>query len=369
MAYTDIDDPTAYFQTKPYAGDGTTNNAQTFDGNTDMQPDMVWFKRRSGGANHFLYDSVRGANRSLVPNDTDAEATSGEQTTYLTSFDSNGFTLGDDVDNVNASGSTYVLWGWLAGTSVSGSTTGSGTPQSYTASVSTTAGFSITAFTGNGTANHTIPHNLGVAPDWFIIKKRIGTGDSTPRDWNVYHSSLGNTKRIALNSTGAVSTSSEYWNDTSPTSSVVNLGTNDQINGNNNTYIMYAFAEKKGFSKFGSYVGNGSTDGTFVYTGFKPAWVMCKRTDSTGVWFICDIKRVGFNGRPNNTATVGNPELSANDSRSEAAGNTNIMDIYSNGFKLISSGVEINGSGASFIYMAFANNPFVTSTGIPGLAR
>jgi len=359
MAYTTIDNPELYFQTKLYAGNGSSQSI-TFDGSENMQPDWVWVKSRSNTTNHSVYDIIRGVQQELRPNSTDAEAT---RSTGLTSFDSDGFSAGNNI-NINNSGYTYASWNWKAGTSASGNTTGSGTAQSYTASASTTAGFSITAFTGNGTANHTLPHNLGVAPDWFIIKKRIGTGDSTVRDWNVYHKSLGNTKRIALNSNGAVSTSSEYWNDTSPTSSVINLGTNDQINGNNNTYICYAFAEKKGYSKFGSYTGNGNADGTFVYTGFKPAWIMFKESDGSASgdnWFMFDNKRSTFNQTQK--------FLKANTNDAETDNSAGAIDILSNGWKLRTNDTSLNQNNSTYIYMAFAESPLVNSNGVPNNAR
>ena len=352
MAYTDIDKPSDYFDTKLYTGNGGT---QSITG-LDFQPNWCWFKDRSGTNNHALYDSVRGATKMVSSNATNAESTNDG----LTSFNSNGFTLGN-VNKTNSGSTNYASWNWKAGTSVSGTTTGSGTGQSYSGSVNTDAGFSITAFTGNGTANHTLPHSLSSIPSMFIIKKRIGTGDATARDWNVYHQSLGNTKRIALNSTGAVSTSNEYWNNISPTSSVINLGTNDQINGNNNTYICYAFAEKKGYSKFGSYTGNGNADGTFVYTGFKPAFVMVKRTDSTNYWFMFDNKRSSSGSNPTDK------ELYANDAAAEDTSAR--FDFLSNGFKNRISSAGSNASGGTYIYMAFASNPFVTSTGVPATAR
>ncbi len=359
MAYTTIDKPTDYFNIKLYTGNAT--NPTTISG-IGFQPDWVWTKLRAGGTEgHRLCDSVRGATKDLLSNTTSAESTN---TIGLKSFNSDGYVIGNS-NGYNLNSGTFVSWNWLAGTSASGNTTGSGTAQSYTESYSTTAGFSIIAFTGNGTANHTLPHNLGVAPDWFIIKKRVGTGDATVRDWNVYHSSLGNTKRIALNSTGAVSTSSEYWNDTSPTSSVINLGTNDQINGNNNTYICYAFAEKKGYSKFGSYTGNGNTDGTFIYLGFKPAWFVVKPSSgTTGGWTMYDNAR-----EPVNDGSFG--VLTANSSNQELTELSSAIDFTSNGVKIRggSGSSDNNASGATYIYMAFAESPFVSSGGIPTTAR
>ncbi len=355
MAYTTIDNPELFFQTKLYAGNSSTQSI-TLDGDENMQPDWVWIKDRTNANSHRLSDSVRGATKYLISSATSAEAT---ESAGLTSFDSDGFSLGSNSD-FNHSSANLVAWNWKAGTSASGNTTGSGTAQSYTASASTTAGFSITAFTGNGTANHTLPHNLGVAPDWFIIKKRVGTGDATVRDWNVYHKSLGNTKVIFLNTTAATSTSNEYWNDTSPTSSVINLGTNDQINGNNNTYICYAFAEKKGFSKFGSYTGNGNADGSYIHLGFRPAWLMVKRTDGADYWYMFDDKR--------DVDNVIEGKLEANTADAEYT-SVDWLDFTASGFKWRYTGGGVNASGGSFIYMAFAESPFVNSNGVPNNAR
>ena len=358
MAYTDIDNPELYFQTKIFTGNENTL-AVTFDGSENMQPDWVWIKNRADNYNHSLFDSVRGATKRIASNATLAEATVAAS---LTAFNSNGFTLGNDTTS-NAPNNSHVSWNWKAGTSVSGDTTGSGTLKTYTGSVNTDAGFSITSFTGNGTIGHTIPHSLNAIPSMFIIKKYGGSGDSTARDWDVYHQSLGNTKVIFLNTTAANSTSSEYWNDTTPTSSVITLGANDQINGNNNTYICYAFAEKQGYSKFGSYVGNGNADGTFVYTGFKPAFVMVKNTGVSEQWSMHDLKR--------NDAVIPNyARLTADDNQAEATNTTFAkVEILSNGFKLGNSADVINDSGVEFIYMAFAEQPFVTSTGVPATAR
>jgi len=353
MAYTTIDDPTIYFNTVIYTGNAT---ARTITG-VGFQPDWVWGKIRSESQDHVLVDSVRGATKQLYSSDSASEQTESQG---LTGFASDGFTLGTHA-YFNKNTATYVAWNWKAGTSASGNTTGSGTAQSYTASVSTTAGFSITVFTGNGNANHTLPHNLGVAPDWFIIKKKVGTGDSTVRDWNVFHKSLGNTKRIALNSTGTPSTSNEYWNDTSPTSSVINLGTNDQINGDNNTYVCYAFAEKKGYSKFGSYTGNGNADGTFVYTGFRPAFLIIKKSSATEDWGLIDNKR-----DPNNDGS--SSQLFPNGNNVEDTSNDR-ADFLSNGFKLRTSSGQWNTSSGTYIYMAFAESPFVNSNGVPNNAR
>ena len=350
MAYTDIDKPSDYFVTKLYTGNAGTLNVT----GVGFSPSLVWIKGRGYADSQVLTDTVRGTTKCLSSDSTTAEFT---QTNGLTAFGGDGFTVGN-WSAINRA-STTVAWNWKAGTSVSGDTTGSGTLKTYTGSVNTDAGFSITSFTGNGTIGHTIPHSLNAIPSMFIIKKYGGSGDSTPRDWDVYHQSLGNTKVIFLNTTAAHSTSSEYWNDTTPTSSVITLGANDQINGNNNTYICYAFVEKKGYSKFGSYTGNGNANGTFVYLGFKPAFVMVKSTGGESNWQMSDNKR--------NTFNEVNKHLRANSSGAEF---TNYpIDFLSNGFKLRATDTDTNGNGTTFIYMAFAENPFVTSTGVPATAR
>jgi len=355
MAYTDIDDPTLYFSSTIWTGNATDDRAIVIDG-TGMQPDFVWIKSRNDTDNHRLVDSVRGATKHMESDGSGAEQTSSNVKT----FTSTGVTLSTN-GAVNANSELYASWNWKAGTSVSGTTTGSGTGQSYSGSVNTDAGFSITAFTGNGTANHTLPHSLSSIPSMFIIKKRIGTGDATARDWNVYHQSLGNTKKIDLNSGNAASTSNEYWNNISPTSSVINLGTNDQINGDNNTYICYAFAEKQGYSKFKSYIGNNNVNGPLVYTGFKPAWVMLKSSGENG-WSIYDNKRSPFN-------LCQNTLLANTTGVEQTSGGNGAIDILSNGFKIKNTDAGINSDGVEYIYMAFAKNPFVTSTGVPATAR
>ena len=356
--YTTVNDASAFFQCHLYSGTGSSNSV-TLGGNSDLQPDLVWIKSRNqSGYNPNWTDSIRGVTKIIWPNRTNAQNTYADS---LTAFNSDGFTIGADSANgeQNLNGESYVSWNFKAGTSASGNTTGSGTAKSYTASVSTTAGFSITSFTGNGTANHTLPHNLGTVPDFFVIKKYGGSGDSTQRDWNAFHTSLGNTKRIEFNDEAAPSTSNEYWNDTSPTSSVINLGTNDQINGNNNTYICYAFSERRGYSKFGSFVGNGQTDGVFVFCGFQPALVIIRKTSGTGDWEVLDNKRLGYNPRVETLAT----------NNSSAEGNYNRIDILSNGFKVRSSSGNVNTSNGDYIFLAFAQNPLVTSTGVAGTAR
>jgi hypothetical protein len=344
MAYTTIDKPDDYFNTLTYTGNNSLANSITGVG---FQPDFVWIKRRSGDTNdNVLFDAVRGATKRLISNATSAETTN---TDTLSAFNTDGFTVNIN-DTVNAS-SPYVAWNWLGANSTASNTAGSITS---TVSANTTSGFSIVSYTGTGTAGATIGHGLGVAPSLIITKARANAG----RFWGVYSESLGNTGVMALNSTQAFDISTTYWNDTTPSSSFFTVGTNGDTNSASGM-IAYCFAEKQGYSKFGSYTGNGSTDGTFVYTGFKPAFVMAKRTDSTSGWGMYDNKRGPFN--------VMDVRLLANTDGADDTSSDNNLDFLSNGFKWrTASGWN---ASASYIYMAFAENPFVTSTSIPTTAR
>jgi hypothetical protein len=344
MAYTDIDKSDDYFNTVLYTGTGAT---QSITG-VGFQPDFTWIKRRSTLQDHNLYDAIRGATKALESNSTSVEQTKAND---LTAFASDGFTLGSGI-KTNANGETHASWNWLAdNTSGSSNTDGSITS---TVSANTTAGFSIVSYTGNGSDNATIGHGLGVKPDCLIVKNRDDGADG----WGYWNKGMGaETQQMALNMTNAVFTDDVFKSSSSIT---VTLGIDTWSNVNTEKYIMYAFAEKKGYSKFGSYTGNGSTNGTFVYTGFKPAWIMVKRTDSTNDWMMFDNKRDTFN--------TAQKYLRANLSNAEA-GTTDYVDFLSNGVKFRRNGNDVNGSGASYIYMAFAENPFVTSTGIPACAR
>ena len=350
MAYTTIDDPTLYFSTTLWSGNGTDDRDIVVDG-TGMQPDWVWIKERSNAGYHFTFDSVRGATKNLHTNVTQAEST---QANALQAFNSNGFEIGTDGD-INNSGDTYVSWNWLAGGSASSNTDGDITSS---VSANTTAGFSIVSYTGNGTAGATVGHGLGSALDMYIIKRRSAT-----EHWQVYHSgntSAPETDYLQLSTTEATVDATTRWNDTAPTSSVFSVGNHASVNGSSDTYIAYCFAEKKGYSKFGSYTGNGNADGPFIYTGFRPAWIMTKISSGADDWQVCDNKR-----DPDNAVFS---QLMPNSSDAQNDGDAKV-DFLSNGFKIRKSGGSWNGSGSTFIYMAFAEAPFVTSTGIPTTAR
>ncbi len=350
MAYTTIDDPSAYFQTALYSGNAGTQSI-TNDGNSDLQPDWVWIKQRSGTQNHNLQDSVRGSTK-IIKSNTDADETT--DANGVTSFNTDGFSIGTRAD-INQSG-TYVAWQWKAGTSFTNdaSATGIGATDSA-GSVNDTAGFSICTYTGVGGTSTTIKHGLSTAPTVMLIKNR-----SSAKDWAVYHQGIGNTHRLYLNNTDASTSAIGTFRNTSPTSSIFTVGDHASVNTSGNNYVAYIFAEKQGYSKFGSYTGNGNADGTFVYTGFLPSFVMVKQTNASGEdWFICDTKREGYNAENNRLM----PNLSSAESTDSP------IDILSNSFKARQSGAAVNGSGASYIYMAFAENPFVTSSGVPACAR
>jgi len=343
MAYTTIDNPADYFNTKLYTGNGST---QSITG-VGFQPDWVWSKSRTEARGHNLMDAVRGTSSWLGTNSTSAEQ---NVTNGVTSFDSNGFSLGNGAD-FNNNSQNYVSWSWLGANGTASNTDGSITS---TVSANTTAGFSICAFNGN---SGTVGHGLGAKPDFLVVKSR-DTGGSN--NWVVTHSALGTNmadKYLILNGTDAVGTSSNVWGG-EPTSTTFTVTSSVAANDNN---IAYLFTEKKGYSKFGSYTGNGNADGTFVYTGFKPAFVIHKRTDASNNWHMVDNKRDTFNPVDVNFYTNANNAESAE---------TDGMDFLSNGFKARESSTWINASGGTYIYMAFAENPFVTSgTKAAGTAR
>ena len=352
MSYTNgLDDPSAYFQTTLYSGTGGSHSI-TNTGNSDLQPDWVWVKSRSFAADHELFDSVRGAGKALISNGNYAES-SGRG---VNSFDSDGFSIVNAQAATNTSGQTYTAWQWKAGTSFTNdaSATGIGSIDSA-GSVNTDAGFSICSFTGTG-GNGTVKHGLSTVPKMIIFKNR-----PQAEGWIVYHQAISNTHFLTLNTTGVAVDNATMFNDTSPTSSVFSVGSNHGTNGPSHAMIAYCFADVKGYSKFGSYTGNGNADGTFVYTGFKPAFVIAKESSEARDWQLWDNKRLGYN------ASGGNKNLIPN--KTDAEDTYADIDILSNGFKLRNLSAAANKVSQTYIYMAFAENPFVTSTGVPATAR
>ena len=361
MAYTAINDSELYFQVKLHTGTGGSGSL-TFDGSEDMQPDMVWSKSRSAALNHTLFDSVRGAgsNKELTPNGAGAEGGAASATWgYLSAFDSDGFTWlagSTNAENFNTSSATYANWCWKA--NGAGSSNGDGA-QTTTVSVDTTAGFSIVSYTGTGTTTN-FGHGLGVKPNVILIKSLASN------DWVMNGDFLGSTTwehKIILNSTAAKATANNF-NDQAPTSSVWYLNSgHGTTNASAQAFIAYCFAEKAGYSKFGNYIGNGNTDGPFCFTGFRPAFFMVKNIDSGSEWEIYDNKRIGYNSA--------NYHLNPSDPTAEATLSDRI-DFLSNGFKIraYNSGPLNNtGGGDDYMYMAFAEAPFVNSNGVPCNAR
>jgi hypothetical protein len=338
--------PKDYFNTKLYTGDGEpAGNAITGVG---FQPDWVWIKERSSSNSHLLFDAVRGVTKSISSNSTAAEATNSE---YLTTFGTDGFTVGPSND-INEPSSTYASWNWKAGGAGSSNTEGNITA---TVSANTTSGFSIIKFTSAGSVSQTYGHGLNGTPKLWIIKDI----SQSSNNWQVYYNG---TDRLKLDTTEATSTTAAYLMSANATT-ITTPSNSDSAwgNGNGVNYITYAFQEIQGFSKFGQYEGNGNTDGSFVYTGFKPAFVMMKGIDSGGSdnWNLCDNKRVGYN--------AANWRLYPNANAGENT--TSLVDLLSNGFKLRVSSTDVNADAKTYIYMAFAEAPLVGSNNVPANAR
>ena len=340
MAYISFQ-PSDFFNTKLYTGTGASN-AVTGVG---FQPDFTWIKNRDVTDFHVLTDVARGVTKYIKSDDTTAETTNAES---LKSFDSDGFTVGN-MNEVNTNTEDYASWNWKAGTT-SGLTGGTITPSSY--SINTTSGFGMYKYVGNTTSGATIAHGLGVIPKFIMVKSTDQTSN-----WQLQHVSTGPTKYLELNSNIAAGTSTSRWNDTAPTSTVFSLGNTNTVNDASYTYIAYVWADVKGYSKFGSYTGNAAVDGQFIYTGFRPAFVMIKRYNTTGNWTLWDSKRAGYN--------TNNAEFQPN--LTSAEGTSDRFDLLSNGFKMRDSSPTIN--DGSYIYMAFAEFPIVSSNDIPVTAR
>jgi len=352
MAYTTIDDPSAYFQTALYTGTGSSLSI-TNDGNSDLQPDLVWIKQRNGqGTDHQIVDSSRGNTKYLSSNSSAGEVTSSDR---LTSFNSDGFTLGADASNVvnQSGGYLYVGWQWKCNGGTT-STNSDGDINS-TVQVNQDAGFTIVQYSPSDSTQRTIGHGMGSTPDIVWVRNRTKSEDT----W-FWHGAIGFSGAL-LNRDTTYNTNPLSTGMQAVGASTFTVGTNPVVNGNY-PYIAYCWKEVQGFSKFGKYTGNGSSNGPFVYTGFKPAWIMMKRTDSTSSWVIVDAAR-----NPVNLPDNAMQRLWADLSNAESTNQP--VDFFSNGFKYRSTYTGFNTSGATYIYMAFAENPFVTSTGIPTTAR
>jgi len=339
--YTTIDDPAEYFETLIWTGDGNTPRSLT---GLDFQPNMIWSKRRDDAAGHNLLDSVRGAgaNAELCPSSAGIEGANAAETYgYLSAFTSDGFTVTEgSSDNAywNNSSATYVAWNWKE---------------------SATAGFDIVSYTGNGSAR-TISHSLSAVPKFIIVKNR-----ESAENWRLYHAGIASdaeTDEIYLDLNYAPVDTDSAWNDTAPTSSVFSVGTNHGVNKDTEGHIAYLFADVQGFSKFGKYTGNGNVDAPFLFCGFRPAFLMIKRTDTTSNWVIFDNKRGSYNEINNslypNSTGAEDTDTSLDD-----------VDFVSNGVKIREDSPNINADGGTYVFMAFVEAPFVNSNGVPCNAR
>jgi len=353
MAYTTIDDPSAYFNTLLWTGNGADNRALTNNANAgNFQPDFVWVKGRSQAEWHNVYDSSRGANKGLYPNSTYQEESLSQT---FESFDTNGFTVSyNSAYNsvfTNKNSTTYVAWQWKVN---GGTTTSLSSNINSVCQVNQDAGISIVKYTCTGGGNgQAVQHGLGLVPQVIITKNRT---DNSYSDWITYHHILTKDNFVKLNSTAALATNSPY-NGANVTSTTYNVSI-DLVEQKD--YVTYCFAPIQGYSKFDSYEGNSNANGPFIYTGFKPAFVMLKPVDIAEQWVMHDGTRDPFNKAYH--------YLFANGAEAEASGGTHHIDLLSNGFKIRTSNNNWNPS-STVIYMAFAENPFVTSTGIPTTAR
>ena len=348
MAYAGISKPKLHFNTLLYSGNGSSQSVT----GVGFQPDWVWVKERTSTSSNQVVDAVRGYNKRIQTNSTAAEQVDGSPYNDFKSFDTDGFTVGNG-GAVNENSQTYASWNWKAN-NTSGSSNSDGSITS-TVAANTTAGFSIVSYTGNATGGATVGHGLGVVPDLMIVKVRSATNN-----WAVYHKKMGATKAMYLDQTTAV-TSDGWLNNTAPTNQVFTLSSGNYGNSAN-THIAYCFAEKKGYSKFGQYTGTGSgSSGAFIYTGFKPAWVMIKPRSFANGWAIFDNKRPGSN--------VTNDRLEADGSGAESD-SLDYLDLLSNGFRIRTSNAHLSNANETLIYVAFAAEPFVANVGnsIPATA-
>jgi len=347
MAYSTINKSSDYFNTKLYSGTGAI---QTVSG-VGFEPSWIWTKSRTNTGNHQITDQVRGLTKYIRTNATNAEDT---KTNAVTAVNSDGFVLGADSSNdINASGQTYVSWNWKANGQGSSNTDGS-INTTYT-SANTTSGCSIITYTGTG-ANATIGHGLGMVPT-FIIFRRYQQAEN----WNVYHHSIGAGKSLRLNETGAEANDATALNSTAPTSSLISLGSSVNTNASGNPMIAWCFSDVQGFSKAGSYIGAGGGGQPFIYTGFKPAFIITRNVTSAVDWGMFDNKRNEYNVVQN--------VLLPNNSAAETTGTAKYFDFLSNGFKVKNDSLQYNGTNEKHIYMAFAEAPLVGSNNVPCTAR
>ena len=356
MAYTTIDDPSEYFHTQLYTGNGSSGLSITNDANAgDFQADLLWIKPRSNGDNGVCFDSTRGEDKQLKLNGNDAQDT---HSPARITFESDGFDLDTTDTNYNGSSRTYVAWQWKVNGGTTTTNDASATSigsQDSTYQANTTAGISIVTRVGTGSAGASYAHGLGGKPDVIIQKEYDDTND-----WYSYFRDMGDgTHWILIESNAAAVDDANMWNDTAPTSTIFTVGNSGGSNGSGENYIAYCFRSIQGFSKFGVYEGNGNADGPFIYTGFKPAWIVVKEVDNSNDWDIRDATR--------NTHNPVDNWLRFNTQDGE--GDSDGIDFLSNGFKIRQTSNRTNRDGGTILYMAFAEHPFVSSEGVPCTAR
>lgn len=348
MAFTTIDDPSAHFQTVLWTGNGSTQSI-TFDGNSNLQPDFLWTKCRSDTFDPIMRDTSRGIANRLLVHATDAEGGA----TGTTAFNSDGFSL-DSTNTVNNNTDTYAAWGWKANGGTTSSLSGGDIGITTTSQVNSTAKFSINTYTGTGSQS-AIGHGLGVKPDLIIIKNR-----DQADGWFVWHKFLNNNQGLALQSTDAAATNNGYMGNEAPTTTTIGVGTGSNTNASGEKYVCYAWANVQGYSSFGKYNSADQGNGPFIYTGFRPACVIIKAHEDAGTnWRIYDNKRHGYNNN--------NDFFELN--RNSAEATSSELDILSNGFKLVDAEGDANYNDMNLIYFAWAEHPFVTSSGVPTTAR
>ena len=350
MAYSAIDKAASFHSDNIWDGTGVSQTISC-----GFQPDMTWVKVRNQAYSNRVADSVRGYTKTLITNSTAAENASAG--TVMSGTTADGFTVVSDSGS-NESGNNYVGWSWKAGTTT-GLSGGTITPTAY--SFNTTAAQSVIAYTGNGVAGATIPHGLGVIPTMIIVKCLSTTGS-----WPLYHAALGATKYLELNTTSAEQTGTTRWNDTAPTSTLVSLGTTANVNGDTLTYVAYCFADVKGYSRMGSYEGSGDADGPFVYTGFKPSFVMIKNSSSVLNWTTRDNARDTFN--PGYNYIYPNLNNAGTDIGPPATSGSYPVDFYSTGFKINNTDTKVNEAQSTFVYAAFGQT-IVGTNGVVATAR
>ena len=365
--YTTIDDPSAYFHIQLFTGDDNADRLITNDANAgDFRPDLLILKNRSSVSSHGTFDSSRlASSESTLILRTNGSGAEEDKVDRFGGFETDGFTVdGNDADT-NADGDLFVAWQWKANGSGGAQTDGD---IDTVRSTNTTSLFTVATYTASGTAGNTLGHGLGVVPGLYIIKNR-----DEADNWRVYHhknTSAPETEFLGLNVTNATEDDAGMTNDTAPTTSLITLGSMVELNTSGEDYVMYAWGEVQGFSKFGSYTGNANADGPFIYTGFKPALVCVKLTSASGeAWNVVDNKRAGGGGAGGNPN--GNILLWSGNDADYASGSYQYayVDMLSNGFKIRTSANQMNKSGQTFVFMAWAEAPFVNSNGVPCNAR